>query len=443
MQNPYMAPLRRLPDGLTNRRPAGQLPDMHRKAVSFGLEFLAATIFVVLTAGHASAITHCKAKSLEDGTIAVSARDVVGTPVWGTRFGSETTPFDGAVTCLVDGKAKNCALAAVGMPERTELPPSCTLYLADDGAEACSVWIKRCYASSEPLPCAVFPADNIWNRDISAMPVHASSAAWISSMGAGLSLHPDFGAGPYRNRILGIPYAMVSASQPPVAMSFLYADESDPGPYPVPFLVPVEGGTSKPSKGKGDAHVLLVDEGTCNLYEIYASKRQPDGSWEAGSGAVFDLSSNALRDDTWTSADAAGLPILPGLAMYDEVASGVITHALRFTAATTQRAYVWPARHYASSQTDPDLPPMGIRVRLKASVDISGFSTENQVILTALKTYGMMLADNGSSWFVSGAPDRRWDDEDLHALQTLHGSDFEVVDVSSLMVDPDSGQAAP
>jgi hypothetical protein len=226
-------------------------------------------------------------------------------------------------------------------------------------------------------------------------------------------------------------------------MSFYYPDESEPGPYPVPFLVPVEGGSSKPSKGKGDKHVLLVQEGTCDLYEVYDSKRGRDGSWAAGSGAIFDLGSNALRDDTWTSADAAGLPILPGLAMYDEVASGVITHALRFTAATTQKAYVWPARHYASSQTDVNLPPMGIRVRLKSSVDISGYSVANQVILTALKTYGMMLADNGSDWFISGAPDRRWDDDDLHALTQIHGSDFEVVDVSSLMIDPDSGQAAP
>lgn len=391
----------------------------------------------------AVALTHCKAKPLSDGTIAISARDVVGTPRWGVRYGDETTPLDGLPACLNDGKAKNCALAAIGMPERTDPPASCTIYFADDGAETCSAWVKRCYPSSEPLPCAVLPADNIWNRDVSAMPVHASSADWVASIGTSAVLHPDFGAGPYRKRTLGIPFTVISSAQPPVAMSFLYADESDPGPYPVPFHVAVEGGSSRPSKGRGDAHVLLVQETTCQLYEVYASRRAGDGSWSAGSGAVFDLGSNALRTDEWTSADAAGLPILPGLVRYDEVLSGEITHALRFTAPVTQRAYVWPARHFASSQTDPALPPMGIRVRLKASVDISGFSVTNQVILTALKTYGMMLADNGSPWFVSGAPDLRWDDEDLHELQTLSGSDFEVVDVSSLMIDPDSGQAAP
>lgn len=389
------------------------------------------------------AISHCKAKQLADSAIAISARDIVGTPRWGLRYDDETTPLFDTGTCIDSGKARDCTLADVGMPERTELPPSCTIFLADDGGERCSVWVKRCYASSEPLPCPVFPADNIWNRDISGLPVHASSAAWIASMGLGTSLHPDFGKGPYLNRILGIPYTVISQTQPEVAMSFLYNDESDPGPYPVPFLVPVEGGSSKPSKGKGDRHVLLAEEGTCKLYEVYASKRAGDGSWSAGSGAVFDLASNDLRPDTWTSADAAGLPILAGLAMYDEAASGTITHALRFTADVTQRAYVWPARHFASSQTDPNLPPMGIRVRLKATVDISGYSPINQAILQALKTYGMMLADNGSDWFVSGAPDRRWDDDDLHLLQQIHGSDFEVVDVSSLMVDPDSGQTAP
>lgn len=392
----------------------------------------------------AFAITHCRAKpDRADGTILVSARDVVGTVRWGVRLGSEATAFDNAGTCVAGGKAKGCTLAGIGMPERTEAPASCTLYFADDGTETCNTWVKHCFASSEAPPCSVLPADNIWNRDISALPVHASSNDWVASIGAASVLHPDFGAGPYLNRSIGIPYTVIPSTQPAVAMSFLYADESDPGPYPVPFLVPVEGGGSRPSKGKGDAHVLLVQESTCQLWEVYASKRQRDGSWNGGSGAVFDLASNALRPDTWTSADAAGLPIFPGLVRYDEVAGGEIKHALRFTAPVTQKAYVWPARHYASSNTDPMQPPMGIRVRLKASVDISGFSTANQVILTALKKYGMMLADNGSSWFVSGAPDRRWDDDDLHQLQTLHGSDFEVVDVSSLMIDPDSGQAAP
>jgi hypothetical protein len=405
---------------------------------------VAASLAIIALAAPAGAATHCRAKVASDGTIILSAKDVVGTPRWGVRYGTEASSLDDTATCLADGRARDCALAPIGDPDRTTPPASCTIYLADDGAETCSAWIKRCYASSEAPPCAILPADNIWNRDISAMPVHAMSAAWMASIGNGAPLHPDFGAGPYQNRIVGIPYAVIGATQPLVPLSFTYFDESDPGPYPIPPLVPVEGGGARPSKGKGDAHVLLVQEGTCDLYEVYASKSVHKGeSWKAGSGAVFDLSSNALRPDTWTSADAAGLPILPGLVRYDEILAGEVTHALRFTASVTQRAYVWPARHYASSQTDPDLPPMGIRVRLKASVDISGFSAENQVILTGLKKYGMMLADNGAPMFISGAPDSRWDDDDLHVLTTLHGSDFEVVDVSSLMVDPDSGQALP
>jgi hypothetical protein len=269
------------------------------------------------------------------------------------------------------------------------------------------------------------------------------SDEWIATIGVGAPLHPDFGA-PCHGRASGIPYVNVGATQPLVPVSFTYADESDPGPYPIPPLVPVEGGGPAPSKGRGDAHVLLLQQDSCMLYETFASKSlQKGASWSLGSGAVYDLRSNALRPDGFTSADAAGLPILPGLVRRDEVAAGAITHALRFTAPSTQRAYVWPARHDASSITDPSYPPMGIRVRLKASVDISGFSPVNQVILTALKKYGMFLADNGSPWFVSGAPDDRWNDDELHALTQLHGGDFEVVDESSLMVDPDSGEAAP
>jgi hypothetical protein len=257
-------------------------------------------------------------------------------------------------------------------------------------------------------------------------------------------LHPGFGSGLYHGAAIGIPYVNVGAAQPPVPVAFRYADESDPGPYPIPPLVPVEGGGARASAGKGDAHVLLIDEGTCRLYEVYAARSIRQGaSWSAGSGAVFDLTSSALRPDSFTSADAAGLPILPGLVRQDEIAAGIIKHAIRFTAPATQRAYVWPARHQAGSTTDPAYPPMGIRVRLKASVDVSGFSPTNQIILTALKHYGMLLADNGAAWFITGAPDRRWDNDDLHALTQIHGSDFEVVDESSLMVDPDSGQAAP
>jgi hypothetical protein len=391
----------------------------------------------------ADAIERCTAKSLRDGTIVVSASGVVGVPRWGTRHGEETSSFDGSATCVAGSKLKSCALAPTGDPARTRPPASCTLYLADAGGPGCSTWVKRCLPSSEPPACAILPANNIWNRDISTLPVHAMSSTWVATIGAGSPLHPDFGA-PYRGRAIGIPYVNVGTTQPLVPVSFTYADESDPGPYPIPPLVPVEGGGPLPSKGRGDAHVLVVQQDTCTLYETFASKRLRNGaSWSLGSGAVYDLSSNALRPDGFTSADAAGLPILPGLVRFDEVAGGAITHALRFTAPSTQRAYVWPARHYASSITDPSYPPMGIRVRLKASVDISGFSAVNQVILTALKKYGMFLADNGSSWFVSGAPDDRWDNDELHALTQLRGSDFEVVDESSLMVDPDSGEAAP
>lgn len=387
------------------------------------------------------AVGHCKAKSLRDGTIAVSATDLVGTPRWGVRYGEEAAAFDDTGACVHGAKVKNCALAPLGDPVRTALPASCTVYVTDDGGQGCSAWVKRCFASSETPPCAILPADNIWNRDISTLPVHAMSDTWVATIGLGAPLHPDFGR-PYHGRASGIPYTIIGPTQPLVPITFNYFEDSDPGPYPIPPLVPVEGGAAKPSAGKGDAHVLLVQEGTCTLYEIFAARRLAKGaSWSSGSGAVFDLNSNALRPEFLTSADAAGLPILPGLIRFDEVASGTITHAIRFTASQTQRAFIWPARHYASSITDPAHPPMGIRVRLKASVDISGFTAANQVILTALKQYGMFLADNGAPWFISGAPDNRWDDDELHALTQLHGSDFEVVDESSLMVDPDSGQA--
>jgi hypothetical protein len=223
-----------------------------------------------------------------------------------------------------------------------------------------------------------------------------------------------------------------------VPISFYYPDESDPGPYPIPPDPLIEGGPD----GDGDRHILVLDPDNCILYEVFDAWPDGGGGWEAGSGAIFDLNSNALRPAGWTSADAAGLPIFPGLVLYDEVDSGEITHAIRFTADATQKAYLWPARHYASSITDPDYPPMGLRLRLKAGFDISGFSPEVQVILQAMKTYGIILADNGSSWYISGAPDERWDNDTLVGeLAQVPGSAFEAVDVSSLMVDPNSGQA--
>lgn len=283
-----------------------------------------------------------------------------------------------------------------------------------------------------PIPCQFFPADNVWNADISALPVHARSADWVASIGAGTGVHPDFGT-----RKIGIPYAVAASDQPAVPIEFnAYGDESDPGPYPIPPDAPVERGS--------DRHVLTVQAGTCRLYETFDSRRKRRGAfWRVASGAFWDLGSNALRPADWTSSDAAGLPVLPGLVRYDEVTSGAINHALRFTVRRTQAAYLWPARHEASSDPDPALPPMGARFRLKSTVDISGYSTANQVILTALKRYGMFVADNGGPWFVSGAPDPRWSNDDLHLLGGIHGSDFEAVDESGLMVDPDSGQVQP
>jgi hypothetical protein len=391
-----------------------------------------------------AAAAQCRAKLLRDGTIVVRARKIAGTPRWGTRFGVTPNAFDGTARCLAKGAARDCALAAIGVPERTTPPASCALFIADDGPRTCSTWISRCVPSSEPPPCAILPPDNIWNRDITTLPVHAMSAAWIASIGATTPIRADFGSGLYQGRTLGIPYVIIGPAQPAVPLAFTYADESDPGPYPIPPLVPIEGGGVRPSVGSGDAHILVVDAGTCRLYEVFAAKSRKQGAaWKAGGGAVFDLNSHALRPDGWTSADAAGLPILPGLIRYDEILAGEVTHAARFTTDATQRAYVWPARHFASSSTDPALPPLGIRVRLKASFDTSGFSAVNQIILAGLKRYGMLLADNGSPWFISGAPDRRWDNDDLRALAGVLGSDFEVVDESALMIDPDSGQALP
>ena len=275
----------------------------------------------------------------------------------------------------------------------------------------------------------LFPADNAWNRDVSAEPVDPNSANLIASIGLNTTLHPDFGT-VWNGAPNGIPYVVVSGSQTKVPITFTaYGDESDPGPYPVPADAPVEGGPN----GTGDRHVIVIDRDNWKLYELY--RAFPSGSgWSAESGAVFDLGSNALRPAGWTSADAAGLPIFPGLVRYDEVfGRREIAHALRFTAARTRRAYVHPARHFASSNPDPNLPPMGMRVRLKASVDIAGYSPAMQVILRALKKYGMILADNGSNWYVSGAPDPRWDDDELRALKSLRGSDFEVVKMGTVV----------
>jgi hypothetical protein len=270
--------------------------------------------------------------------------------------------------------------------------------------------------------CPIFPADNAWNTDISAYPVDPRSDAYIASINQEAEyLHADFGADP----TYGIPYVEVDQSQPFVPITFTdYGDESDPGPYPIPKDAPVEAG--------GDQHVLVVDTGNCRLYEMYDAEYNGKG-WNAGSGAVFDLRSNDLRPEGWTSADAAGLPIFPGLVRYDEVEAGTINHALRFTVDQSQAAYIHPATHYASDDDDPNLPPMGLRLRLKADTDISGNTGMSQVILEALKTYGMIVADNGSSWFISGATDLRWDDDDLNQLKAVPGDAFEAVTTGEII----------
>jgi hypothetical protein len=298
-------------------------------------------------------------------------------------------------------------------------------------------------AHADSLPaapdCSVLPADNVWHADVSALPVDPNSATYIASIGATAPLHPDFGSGKLDGQPIGIPYNVVPASQPFVPVKFSDASESDPGPYPVPKKALIEGGPHS----KGDRHVLVVDAGNCTDYEMYAAHPHHGGkSWRAGSGAVFALGSDALRTAGWTSADAAGLPILPGLVRPDEVAAGVIDHAIRVTVPATDDTYIWPARHEAGT-ANASLPPMGLRLRLKASVDISQFPATDQVILQALKTYGMIVADNGSPWFISGVPSAYWNNNTLHELTQITGSDFEVVDESCLMVSANSGATDP
>jgi hypothetical protein len=288
-------------------------------------------------------------------------------------------------------------------------------------------------ASGHPVSgapkCPVFPKTNPWNQRVDKLPLAQNSAAIVSSIGASGSVHPDFGSGLYGGAPIGIPYTTVSKTQKRVSVSFDYADESDKGPYPIPRNAPIEGGRSS----DGDRHVIVVDRSACKLYELYAAYPQNGGaSWKAGSGAIWSLKSNKLRPKGWTSADAAGLPILPGLARYEDLKKGGIDHALRFTASRTRKAFIYPARHFASSLTDPDLPAMGQRLRLKASFNVNGFPKQARAVLVALKRYGMILADNGSSWYITGAPNKGWDNDDLHSLGRVKGSDFEVVDTSKL-----------
>lgn len=272
--------------------------------------------------------------------------------------------------------------------------------------------------------CPVLPASSAWNRPVDRAPVARNSATLIRSIGLTAGFHADFGSGLWDGGPIGIPFTTVGAGQPKVKVAFDYADESDRGPYPIPPGAPIEGGRN----ADGDRHVIVVDRASCTLYELYDAHPLSGGArWRAGSGAIYDLRRNPARPKGWTSADAAGLPILPGLARYDEVAAGAIAHALRFTAPRTRAAFIPPARHFASDSRDPKLPPMGLRVRLKRSVSLRGLPPQARVIAVAMKRYGLLLADNGSPWYVSGAPNPGWDNDQLHALDRIRGSDFEVV----------------
>lgn len=313
------------------------------------------------------------------------------------------------------------------------VPRRVAIALAFASAVVPALIVVPSLVSAHPLPaapsCPVFPAADPWNQRVDRLPVARDSPRIIARIGSSDPVHPDFGSGLYNGEPIGIPYAVVSSRTRRVPVSFQYASESDRGRYPLPRGVPIEGGY----RSTGDRHVIVVDRSSCLDYELFAAYPHDGGRrWSAGSGAIFNLRSTHLRPAGWTSADAAGLPILPGLARYDEVARGQIDHALRFTAPCTAPRYVYPARHEASTCHGANLPPMGVRVRLKASVGISRLPYQARVVATALKRYGMILADNGSPWFISGAPDRRWNNDALHLLDRRTGRDFEVVNTSSL-----------
>ncbi|WP_158609838.1 hypothetical protein [Micromonospora sp. CV4] len=282
--------------------------------------------------------------------------------------------------------------------------------------------------------CRVFPADNVWHADVSRLPVHPGSAAIIGSIGSAAAVHADFGAGLWQGAPIGIPVTVVGAGQRRVPVTFSYGDESDAGPYPIPPDAAVEGGP----RGDGDRHVIVWDRDACRAYELFDA-HPGGGGWRAGSGAIFDLRSNRMRPAGWTSADAAGLSILAGLVRYDEVAAGRIDHAIRVTVPRTRSGWTWPASHSASADKDPSLPQLGQRLRLKRSVDVARLPRQARIVAEAMQRYGVIVADHGSAWFISGAPDRRWDNDALHKLGGLRGDDFEVVDAAELMVSRSSG----
>jgi hypothetical protein len=332
------------------------------------------------------------------------------------------------------------ALTASASATTTTAPPSTTT-TAPTTTPAHRTSVTRSTPRATPGAsldgCPNLPTDNVWHSPVTSLPVLSHSTQYVDSIGADAGVKADFGSGVFDGGPIGIPVTYASGGQRSVPVHFGYGDESDPGPYPIPANAAVEGGPNS----DGDRHVLVVDTGTCTLYELYNAHPDSDGSWQADSGAVYHLNSDQLRPRGWTSADAAGLPITPGLVRYAEVAAGHIDHAIRVTVPRTQESFLWPARHDASSSTDTSLPPMGLRLRLKADVDIADLPPQARVIAQAMKTEGVIVADNGSAWYISGAPDPRWDNDDLHALDALHGSDFEAVDTSGLLIDATSGKA--
>jgi len=361
--------------------------------------------------------------------LVVTVRNASGSPVSGATVTWTVAPGNGVLSGVTSSTDANGQASVRWTLDGTFLSTAVTASIT-----AASVTFTALGNGSGDLGGRpIFPSSDPWRTDISGSPRDALSDSLIASCGATTGMHPDFGT-VYGGAPNGIPYVVVHGTQPRVPVSFYYGDESDPGPYPVPPYAPVEGGSSS----TGDRHVLVVDADNWKLYERYDAHPVSGGaSWTGGSGAVFDMTAGTVRPAGWTSADAAGLPILPGLVRYDEVGiDHAIEHALRFSCARTRKAYVAPARHSAGSQTGVNFPPMGMRVRLKASFDISGFSPTNQVILKALKKYGMFVADNGSDMYLSGAPDPRWSDDDLHNLTKVQGSDFEVIQMSGIVVQP-------
>jgi hypothetical protein len=359
-------------------------------------------------------------------------------------FGNIEVRIDGSVVATIDQntanqvfqKRWNSSIMSAGTHNLT-LTHMTGTFVSLDGIIVSAPLTATPTARPTAVGCSIFPSDNIWHTRVDSLPTEVSSNAYVSSIGSSTPFHPDFGSGTWEGAPIGIPYNVISSPVMPSTVNFDYADESDAGPYPIPANPLIEGG----SNSTGDRHVLIWDTDTCKLYELYSAYPQGNNIWNAGSGAIYDLRSNLLRPAGWTSADAAGLPILSGLVRYDEILNGEITHAIRFTAALTRDQYVWPARHQAGSTSSASVPPMGQVFRLKANFDISSYPPEIQIIFTAFKRYGIILADNGSNWYVSGTPDERWNNEMLlDAFNTLHGSNFEAVDTSSLMVSANSGQ---